>query len=286
MFFGKADPSQAIYRSRRLDQSSESSSSSKAATFIWNPQASKPQSPTSSLLSSSPESVNLGSILQPSKPPIPPSAADSGCTFFNARPKPRSAKGGTLIDFPHNHSILYKITPGEYHEKIIWRFGKCLDRALENMGLSDDDFFFAGTGCKKGHSSETEPGTSFYPGTEPAPGAPWPWSSLVLEVGTSESVAQLYNDAQWWFANSGHQTKIVVLVSATPVTHDADVEIWMEVTSTRVGATTRAQDAHALERTKMASIRNGVMSGDTLVIDFEALMRRPARATHEKRMCK
>ncbi|KAJ5155367.1 hypothetical protein N7492_008170 [Penicillium capsulatum] len=273
MFFGKADPSQAIYRSRRLDQSSESSSSSKAATFIWNPQASKPQSPTSSLLSSSPESVNL--VRQ-----IP------AALFSTLVQNPEVPKEVRSSISPHNHSILYKITPGEYHEKIIWRFGKCLDRALENMGLSDDDFFFAGTGCKKGHSSETEPGTSFYPGTEPAPGAPWPWSSLVLEVGTSESVAQLYNDAQWWFANSGHQTKIVVLVSATPVTHDADVEIWMEVTSTRVGATTRAQDAHALERTKMASIRNGVMSGDTLVIDFEALMRRPARATHEKRMCK
>ncbi|KAJ5795519.1 uncharacterized protein N7518_004059 [Penicillium psychrosexuale] len=46
--------------------------------------------------------------------------------------------------------------------------------------------------------------------------------TLALEVGVSESYSQLCKDAQWWYSNSDHLTKCVVIVVVTCRSH-ADV---------------------------------------------------------------
>jgi hypothetical protein len=191
---------------------------------------------------------------------------------------------GVRATILHNkHQILYKIMVGHYHEKINCQFGTWINLALGNMGLSflNYDFWLGGAGRSPGRVCSKEGDKAFFPGREPAAGAPIPWPSLVLEVGISESVPQLRTDARWWYSNSNHQTQLVVIISAKPNSHDADIEIWTEVVSQSVGATTRGRETHVLECTKSARLRNGAVSGDALKIDFQTLMGRPPQNPQE-----
>ncbi|CDM37858.1 hypothetical protein CBS147339_6561 [Penicillium roqueforti] len=196
---------------------------------------------------------------------------------------PDVPKGVRATILYHEHMILYKIIPYHYHEKISRQFDTWINYALSNMGLSfiNHDFWLGGAGRSAGRMCSKEADASFSPGMEPAAGAPIPWPSLVLEVGLSESVPRLQVDARWWYSNSDHQTQLVVLVSANPRSHDADIEIWTPVVNRRVGATTSGQHTHALECTQSARLRNGVVSGDALEIDFQTLMGRPSQNPQE-----
>lgn len=70
----------------------------------------------------------------------------------------------------------------------------------------------------------------------------------------------------------------MVLISANVTSGDADIEIWTEVANQRGGPSTQGQTASVLGRTKSARLRNGVVSGDALVIDFHTLMGRPPQS--------
>jgi hypothetical protein len=196
---------------------------------------------------------------------------------------PEVPKGVRATILHHEQEILYKIMPYHYHEKICRHFDAWINNVLGNMGLSllNYDFWLGGAGRSSGRVCSKEADTTFFPGREPAAGASIPWPSLVLEAGLSESVPQLRTDARWWYSNSDHQTQIVVLISANPNSHDADIEIWTQVVNRRAGPTTRGQDTHVLECTKSARLRNGVLSGNTLTIDFQTLMGRPPQNPQE-----
>lgn len=184
-----------------------------------------------------------------------------------------------------NHAdkeILYKM-PYSFHERIIRTFDDWIKEHLGPMGLrlSNDDFWLGGSGRSIGRICDKEPDTSFHPGVPPSPDAPTPWPSLVLEVGLSESLNQLRTDAQWWYSNSRYQTKIVVLISANANPHNAIIEIWTEVDNTRGGPRTRGRSGFFLGCTMSARLSDGVVSGDSLVISFQTLMRRPPLNHHE-----
>ncbi|KXG50187.1 uncharacterized protein PGRI_061540 [Penicillium griseofulvum] len=317
---GNADSFPTNLRSHREAQSSESSSSSKAKTSMWSLKATSPvtftpQSPASSLPSFSPESIDLGvdpttlltayildrpssldrlwKYLDKLKNELvsddPPSSqyllvrripADLFSALVEHHEAPKGVRATILH---HEHEILYKIIPYHYHEKVSRQFDTWINNALGNMGLNflNYDFWLGGAGRSTGRVCSKEADTAFFPGREPAAGAPIPWPSLVLEVGLSESVPQLRTDARWWYSNSDHQTQLVVLISANPNSHDADIEIWTPVINRRVGATTRGRDTHVLECTKSARLRNGVVSGNALEIDFQTLMGRPPQNPQE-----
>ncbi|KAJ5350893.1 hypothetical protein N7541_008620, partial [Penicillium brevicompactum] len=170
------------------------------------------------------------------------------------------------------HEILYKIMSYHYHEKISRQFDIWINSAL-------------GAGRSTGRLCSKEADAAFFPG-HPAAGVSVSWPSLVLEVGLSESLSQLRTDAHWWYANSHHQTQLVILISADPNSHDADIGIWTQVVNQRNGVTTRtgSQNTHFLECTKCttsARPRDGVVSGDALEIDFRTLMRRPPQNLQE-----
>jgi hypothetical protein len=61
------------------------------------------------------------------------------------------------------------------------------------------------------------------------------WPTLVFEAGYSESLDELHNDMNWWFRESYHQVKIVVLAKFDHPT--ILLEKWEE-DSTRPGAMT------------------------------------------------
>ncbi|KAJ5942009.1 hypothetical protein N7516_002177 [Penicillium verrucosum] len=192
-------------------------------------------------------------------------------------------KGVRATVLYNKHQILYRIMVGHYHEKIIRQFDTWINLTLGHMGLSfvDYDFWLGGAGRSDGRMCSKEGDTTFFPGREPAAGAPMPWPSLVLEVGISESVPQLRTDARWWYSNSNHQTKLVVIISAKPNSRDADIEIWTEVVNQSVVPTTRGRETHVLECTRSATLRDGVVSGNVLIIDFQTLMGRPPQNPQE-----
>lgn len=319
MSSGNTNSSQANSRSRREAQSSESGSSSKAATSLWSSKATSPkilpQSPASSLLSFNPESNDLGvdtKTLLTAHILDRPSSLDQLWDYldvlkdelvsenppssqyllvrripddlFSALVEhPEVPKGVRATILHHEHEILYKIMPYHYHEKISRQFGTWINDALGKMGLSflNYDFWLGGAGRSTGRVCSKEADAAFFPGREPAAGEPIPWPSLVLEVGLSESVPQLRTDARWWYSNSDHQTQLVVLISANLNSHDADIEIWTQVVNQRLEATTRGQDTHVLACTKSARLRNGVVSGNALEIDFQTMMGRPPQNPQE-----
>ncbi|KAJ5636707.1 uncharacterized protein N7484_010020 [Penicillium longicatenatum] len=317
MSSGNADLSQANPRSRREAQSSESSSS-KAATSVWSQKSSTPQSPALSLPSSNPESSDLGidpTTLLTAHILDRPSSLDQLCDYLDVlkdelvSDDPPSSQYVlvqripadlflTIVEHPellkgvratirhHEHDVLYKMSY-HYHEKIGCYFDIWISNALGDMGLSilNRDFWLGGAGRSTGRVCDKQADKSFFPGRNPAPGTPVQWPSLVVEIGISESLPQLRTDAQWWYSNSNQKTQLVVLISANPTTHDADIEIWTQVVNRRVGATTRGttrgENTYVLERTKSARLRNGVVSGDVLELDFQTLMGRPTRNPQE-----
>ncbi|CAG8947188.1 unnamed protein product [Penicillium salamii] len=193
-------------------------------------------------------------------------------------------KGVRVLILNLPQTILYKIMPNALHELIIWRFGDWLCDTLKDMGLRSrklpPDFEIAGSTRRIGSASQKEPDSCFFPGGVSFPEGPDNWPSLVLEVGLSASLAQLRADVQWWYANSGHRTKIMVLISAQyhsqSHSRDVSIEIWTEVEN-QSELRTRGWQSQVLQCTQRASFTNGVVSGPVLVIPFQTLMRRPAQ---------
>ena len=185
----------------------------------------------------------------------------------------------------HENQILYKMVL-HYHEKVITMFNTWINTTLAAMGLLAvaGDLWLGGAGRSFGLLSDKEADSSFFPGRAPGPGVPIPWPSFVLEVGVSESTPQLRTDARWWYSNSSQQTQLVVLISADTSTHDADIEIWTPVINSRAGVTTRGRSTHILQCTKSAKLRNGVVSGDALELDFQMVMGRPPQNPQESNL--
>jgi hypothetical protein len=315
MSSGNADSFQANSRSRREAQSPESGATSVLSPEATSPKASMQQSPASSHVSSTPESIDLGVdpiTLLTAHILDRPSSLDQLWDYLDVLKKelvsedppssqyllvrripddlfsalvkdPEVPRGVRSTILHHEHEILYKIMPYHYHGKISHQFDTWINDALGKMGLSflNYSFWLGGAGRSTGRVCSKEADTAFFPGREPAAEAPIPWPSLVLEVGLSESVPQLRMDARWWYSNSDHQTQLVVLITANSNSHDADIEIWTEVVNRRNGATTRGQKTHVLDCTKSARLRNGVVSGDALEIDFQTLMGRPPQNLEE-----
>lgn len=54
------------------------------------------------------------------------------------------------------------------------------------------------------------------------------WPTLVIEAGYSESLVQLRRDMEWWFTESNHDVKIVVLVKLDRAHNMIVLEKWQE----------------------------------------------------------
>ena len=74
------------------------------------------------------------------------------------------------------------------------------------------------------------------------------WPTLVIECGYSQSLPSLRNAMQWWFAESGREVQIVLLIKLYPSTRTMLVEKYTEerpVPGARPGATMTRQAAAA-----------------------------------------
>lgn len=103
--------------------------------------------------------------------------------------------------------LVVKLMPSQTYEKahLIFSSIAIIMNRLPQMGLSAFDIFTVGGARFTGNTNSKE---AFKPlSRERATD----WPTLVIETGTSESLARLRVDAVWWLTNSGGEVKIVAI---------------------------------------------------------------------------
>ncbi|CAG8397265.1 unnamed protein product [Penicillium salamii] len=184
--------------------------------------------------------------------------------------------GVTATLWATQRCVLYRIMPNPQHEGICATFGMILVRLMLEMNLSvcNEDFCGFGSSRIHGNSTSKEPDYCFCPISRLVPGDT-PAPSLVLEVGVSESYAQLVQDAHWWNANPPTRPGLVMLiyVKKSPV-YRVDIEVWKE-TRRQSGHNTRNPSPSQLELSQHLYVEGNIVHGGPLRLDFGLLMRRP-----------
>ncbi|KAJ5937085.1 hypothetical protein N7466_003535 [Penicillium verhagenii] len=182
------------------------------------------------------------------------------------------------------NEILYKVIPSAQHAKFAQLFSNTMMERLGRMGLKPHLGHWVGRGLGRAHgwTCSKEPNGWFEPNDVLVSSGGGGYPSLILEVGLSQSYAQLRNDAYWWHGNSDiqspngdRQTKMVVLASLTgEPAWRIDIEVWTEVPDTQPMRNTRSRSTRTLERTQHVCFENGVVHGGPLVLSFDLMMRR------------
>ena len=110
--------------------------------------------------------------------------------------------------------LLVKLMPSVLHELAHRELGREIENALRDMHLPRYALASVGSGRFKSPRGNSKEGDTCYvpEARSPRGGHNWPWPSLVLEAGVSESLPQLRADAAWWFSDSDGDVKITILI--------------------------------------------------------------------------
>jgi hypothetical protein len=76
----------------------------------------------------------------------------------------------------------------------------------------DRSITMVGSATVRGGPSSKEPDESWIP-TQPIPGRDAKWSTVVVEVGVSESYEKLKADAEWWLTDSRGNVNLAIIVA-------------------------------------------------------------------------
>jgi hypothetical protein len=106
--------------------------------------------------------------------------------------------------------------------------GREIENALRDMHLPRYALASVGSGRFKSPRGNSKEGDTCYvpEARSPRGGHNWPWPSLVLEAGVSESLPQLRADAAWWFSNSDGDVKITILIGVDTHHREVTIEKW------------------------------------------------------------
>ncbi|KUM56098.1 hypothetical protein ACN42_g11128 [Penicillium freii] len=216
--------------------------------------------------------------------PNPPSSQfiylqDTGKELFSKIKDDQELFPGVRVTISYlRREVLFKIMPRHQHDSIIGMFSQALAIQLFLMGLSGENAAFVSRPSPRteGRSVAKEPDwwlspVDIFDGMGGGAGFP----TLALEVGVSESYSQLCKDAQWWYSNSDHLTKCVVIISTTRnPTWLVDVEVWSEGPHPNPHETRNRVDT-SFRPTQRVTYRDGRIHGAPLVLNFESIFRRP-----------
>ena len=122
------------------------------------------------------------------------------------------------------NTLIIKV-PTKEHERVTRAFSYDFVHRIGHMGLTDlYDLCDMGGTTYTGRSTKKEADSCWRPiATRPNP---MDWPTLVFEVGVSETLRKLRNDAQWWLANSQGRVKIVLLFKINRVARTIHIEKW------------------------------------------------------------
>jgi len=167
--------------------------------------------------------------------------------------------------------------PTPAHEAVTDTFSFDFMHRINLMGLSElDDLKGMRTTTYQGTSTKKEPDACWRPLAARPNGTDWP--TLVFEVGVSETLRKLRNDARWWLANSQGRVKIVLLIKVNRAARTIHVEKW-ECRPVTLTTTTRSNRPPAQVPAQIQTI-DGVVTGSPpattppLVLHFQDLLLR------------
>ncbi|VUC20947.1 unnamed protein product [Clonostachys rosea] len=165
------------------------------------------------------------------------------------------------------HQLLIITIPTKYHESLHSFIYDEIRGQIRDMGLR---FHWATTSAatfyrEHGRTGSGEGDSSGHP-IQPGRDSSRRWPTIVIEAGYSQSLPQLREDMLWWFRESNHQVKVVLLVKMYrgPL-RKITIEHWREEPMTFPGARTR-QRAQQLEPTCAQAIH--IIKTSVTVNDF------------------
>jgi hypothetical protein len=189
-------------------------------------------------------------------------------------------KGIRLTHCADIGTLIIKV-PTTAHEVVSQNFGAEVVIQAVGMGVPRQDWTLLGATRFMGNSTSKEADGAFKPGTLRPHKLDWP--TLVLEVGVSESLPRLRNDARWWLSNSGGSVNIVLIFDVNEGAKTILIEKWETAPATATRPVTRSNQPSAQIPTQMQVITidpNGV-TGAPLTLDFHQIfLRQPNPPEH------
>jgi hypothetical protein len=178
------------------------------------------------------------------------------------------------VFFAHSAKFLIiKMTSG-IHERAAVVFSNLFEAKVSTMGLSND-LIALGTTLQSYNGVRKCPDNQW--GLQPLPQHQFA-PSLVLEVGYSESLPRLANDAWWWVESLNSPVKMVITVTISESNSKVMVQKWELSTQQHDSyPNTRSNSPHAVKTGEVSISRqnsNTVVDG-TIILPFDKILHRP-----------
>ncbi len=179
--------------------------------------------------------------------------------------------------FKQEELLIVKYMPSAFHETTSEVFDAYMKTKLASMEVNFlTDYIPRGSTRYYGARLSKEANKSYVPiptrrGTDD-------WPTIVLEVGYSESLAQLRQDARLWIIESGGEMNIAVIISLNTRTSSMVIEKWEMALPHHQGRLTRAAAARSREPQciqELYATKTSVVGGP-LMLSFEKIFLRPA----------
>lgn len=156
------------------------------------------------------------------------------------------------------------------------------------MGIGEFEYVFAGATTYRGgggNGGSGEGDSTFVPRVRMSAAIKWP--TLVIESSLSQSLASLQKKMQWWFRESNHEVKIVLLANIDRDSRTIHLEKYTTNVPQSCSAATRTRSMpgfephlrQAITIVPRPSTSNPIqydVDGGPLVVEFELLFLRPA----------
>jgi len=141
----------------------------------------------------------------------------------------------TILYDGREEILIVKLMVGVMYEGVAREFAKMFDIKSFRLGV-DESLLATESGRFGRHGGRSKEGDlSYKPLSRPMIDD---WSSFVVEVGVSKSLAMLRRDAAFWITNNDGRTRIVFVLSVNQRDRQILVERWEEVHRTRPNQST------------------------------------------------
>jgi hypothetical protein len=207
----------------------------------------------------------------------------------NIDEKRRTLPNIRLTYYAESELLVVKLMSSCLHEVAHRELGREIEIATARMGLPRYALCSVGGGRFDSPLKGSKEGDTCYVPYTRRPS----WPTLVLEVGVSESLPRLRNDASWWLSNSDGEVKVVLLIEVDKDHERLNIETWELIFPPDLEPTIRhdpSTPAQVPALTHLVSIGppNDVdtgapsISGAPLKLDFEKIFLRAPTPPAEK----